>query len=229
VPAEFRFVVKAPELCTVARFPEHPRYGAQRGQANPRFLDPGWVTDAFLGPLLEGLGSRDDAIVFQFPPQSPSVAGGPLRFARRLGAFLSRLPEGPIYATEIRTREWLTRDYARATVDAGACHCVTVHPRMPGVTDQAHRASVEDGPALVVRWMLGGGQQYDAARARYEPFDRLVDPDESTRREIARSVARLVRSGKPVYVTVNNKAEGSAPRSVFELSRMIVGELEGNT
>ncbi|HSU81850.1 MAG TPA: DUF72 domain-containing protein, partial [Thermoanaerobaculia bacterium] len=40
VPEDFLFLVKAHEACTLARFPDHARYGAQRGQENPLFLDP---------------------------------------------------------------------------------------------------------------------------------------------------------------------------------------------
>ncbi|MGH7789442.1 MAG: DUF72 domain-containing protein, partial [Candidatus Binatia bacterium] len=56
VPEDFRFLVKAPELCTLARFPHHERYGAQRGERNPRWLDAGFASDMLCGPLREGLG-----------------------------------------------------------------------------------------------------------------------------------------------------------------------------
>lgn len=35
VPERFRFLVKAHEALTLARYPQHARYGAQRGQPNP--------------------------------------------------------------------------------------------------------------------------------------------------------------------------------------------------
>jgi len=41
----FQFLVKAYEACTVARWPEHERYGIHRGQTNPLFLDPAYAAE----------------------------------------------------------------------------------------------------------------------------------------------------------------------------------------
>src|SRR5262245_15560952 len=45
VPDDFRFVVKAHEGCTVARFPMHARYGKERGRRSPRYLDASYTED----------------------------------------------------------------------------------------------------------------------------------------------------------------------------------------
>jgi uncharacterized protein YecE (DUF72 family) len=220
VPEGARFVVKAPELLTLARFPSHARYGARAGQPNPSFLDPELATRAFVAPARRGLGERLGALVFQFPPQAAhSSSREP--FEARLCEFLRALPRGPLYAVEIRTRDWLSPRYAAALQAAGACHCLTVHPAMPGLRQQADVVGLESSPALVARWMLGGGRTYEAARARYAPFDRIVDPDPRTRSALAELCVAFARSGRPALVTINNKAEGSAPLSVFELARAI--------
>ena len=217
VPEGFRFLVKAPEACTLARFPERERYGPAAGGPNPRFLDPEFAARFFVKPALMGLGGRAGPLVFQFPPQ----AGDASRFAGRLGEFLAALPRGPLYAVEIRNRAWLTPEYARALRAAGACHCLNVHPSMPSLDEQARVTGARDAPALAVRWMLGGRQRYERARARYAPFDRLVDPDPGARGRIAELCAEFAASGRPAFVSVNNKAEGSAPLSVFALARRI--------
>src|SRR5690349_13542655 len=69
VPSTFRFLAKAHDHCTLAVFPNHARYGAQRGQPNPRFLDAGYARDLVVAPFLEGLGTRGGPLVFQFAPQ----------------------------------------------------------------------------------------------------------------------------------------------------------------
>jgi uncharacterized protein YecE (DUF72 family) len=144
-----------------------------------------------------------------------------LRFAERLEAFLAGLPRGPLYAVELRTRAFLTPQYADALARTGAVHCLNVHPSMPSLAEQWARIAIEDGRALVVRWMLGAGMKYEEARDRYAPFNRLVDEDAETRGEIAeRSIAVAMRD-IPVYVVANNKAEGSAPLTLFALAREI--------
>jgi uncharacterized protein YecE (DUF72 family) len=222
VPATFRFVVKALESATIAVFPRHARHGAQAGQPNPRFLDPEPVTAELLHPLIDGLGAVLGPIVFQLPPQPPDRLGGPARFAMRLRAFLRNLPAGPAYAVEVRTRELVGPDLARALADTGAVPCLTGHPAMPPITVQAEAFAAASAGPLVVRWMLGPGQEYDAARARYAPFDRIVDADPAARTAIVGVVRSALGAGRHAYVVVNNKAEGSAPASIALLARALV-------
>lgn len=221
VPADFRFVVKAHEWLTVSRFPSHPRYGALRGQENPHFLDARHAIDNVVAPYLEGLKEKGGALVFQFAPQRIEALGGVEGFAERLHGFLRTLPQGPLYAVEVRNPDLMSDAYAAALRDTGAAHVVSAWAQMPGVAEQARRVPVLEGPALVGRWMLppGGGLDYEEARERFAPFDRLQDEDPVTRRDYAALSAAFAARGKPSYVIVNNKAEGSAPLSVFALAK----------
>ncbi len=72
-----------------------------------------------------------------------------------------------------------------------------------------------------MRWSLHGGFKYEQAKAKYDPFDRLVDEDPATRVALAELIARYAIAGQPVLVAVNNKAEGSAPLTCVELARGI--------
>jgi hypothetical protein len=76
-------------------------------------------------------------------------------------------------------------------------------------------------PVLLVRWLLGHGLGYEEARSVYEPFDRLAAPDAASRHEIAGLVAACLAAGGEAFVIVNNKAEGSAPRSIPPLAESI--------
>ena len=69
--------------------------------------------------------------------------------------------------------------------------------------------------------MLHAGFGYEAAKARYEPFDRLVDPDPAQRSAIAELVLTALQQSRAMTVVVNNKAEGSSPRSVQLLAQAI--------
>lgn len=217
VSDDFRFLTKAHDVCTIARFPDHPRYGDQRGRRNPLFLDPGYATDHVIAPFVEGLGAKAGPLLFQFSPQPLERLGGPRQFADWLYGFLSRLPKGPLYAIEVRNAALLTQRYRQALADLGVCHCINLLGRMPPPAVQWAYVDELRSPALVVRWMLTRGLGYGEARAKYHPFDAIVDPDPAA----VQAIARLVRmcSEKPAYVIVNNKAEGSAPLSVERLAR----------
>lgn len=221
VPADFRFLVKAHEMCTWQRIPHHPRYGALRGQNNERFLHAGYAAAEVVGPCIDGLGDKLGVLLFQFAPQPIGGFGDPAAFAARLHEFLRQLPRGPLYAVELRNPELLTERYAAALRDAGATHCLNVHPTMASVRTQATLTLSASSPAVVIRWMLRSGLRYEEAKARYAPFDRLVDQDPRARDAIADLCRRAVQRGRAAYVIINNKAEGSAPLSAFQLAAAI--------
>lgn len=221
VPEDFRFLVKASQLCTFPALRDGPGRGGAR--ENPRYLDPAFARDAVVAPAVEGLGDRLGALLFQFPPLPRSETRDPPRFAARLSSFLQALPRGPRYAVEIRNAGLLHAGHAAALTGAGVAYAFTVHPSMPSLEVQAAVAPLERQPLLVVRWMLGHGRGYEEARDLYAPFDRLAAPDPASRASVAELVARAVRAGQEGLVIVNNKAEGSSPLSIVELARAVAG------
>jgi hypothetical protein len=95
---------------------------------------------------------------------------------------------------------------------------------MPEVERQAAALKALDGDRpgpLVVRWNLHRGFLYQAAKQRYEPFDRLVDEDGETRQVLARMAADACKAKQKVWIAANNKAEGSAPLSLLKLAEEI--------
>jgi len=224
VPDGFRFLAKAHEALTLARFPRHRRYGDRRGRDNPLWLDAAYATEHVVQPFVEGLGAKAGVLLFQLSPQDEDALGGRHGFPELLHRFLTALPPGPCYAVELRNHKLLTPAYAAALRDANALHCVSVHPRMPDVRTQARQVGALEAPGLVVRWMLTPRMSYEVAKKYYHPFDTLVDPDPIAREGIAGLVRAMSERGRPSLVIVNNKAEGCAPRSIEMLARAIVGE-----
>lgn len=225
VPEHFRFIVKAPMTITDATV------RAERGEPvslNPCFLNAQMAIDEFVTPCLEGLGAKAGALVFQLSPLPDQMLAQPAVFIERLAEFLAALPtlpEGTSYAIEIRDASLLTPRFIRTLKAAGVRYCVGIHARMPDPLRQAAALALLDGePAgpLIVRWSLHGGFKYEQAKAKYEPFNQLVDQDPGTRAALAELAARYALAGQPVVIAVNNKAEGSAPLSCVELAREII-------
>jgi len=77
------------------------------------------------------------------------------------------------------------------------------------------------GP-LIVRWNLRAGYSYEEAKARFTPFDRLIDEDSATRESIARLCTATLAAGHECTVIANNKAEGSAPLTLIKLAQAII-------
>ena len=225
VPDHFSFVVKAPALVCDAVM----RDEEGRGRVpNPHFLDAAIAAREFVVPCLEGLGTKAGPLVFQVSPLPRGLVEDAVSLVDRLAVFFAALPrelgrQRPLYALELRNAELLTPRLMKMLAAAGVRYCVGLHDRMPEVERQVTALKVLDrspGP-LVVRWNLHRGFRYQAAKQRYEPFDRLVDEDSETRLVLARMAADAFRAGQKVWITANNKAEGSAPLSLLKLAQEI--------
>jgi uncharacterized protein YecE (DUF72 family) len=230
VPDGFSFVVKAPALVCDAVMRDEDGRGKV---ANPHFLDPAIAAREFVVPCLEGLGNKAGPLVFQVSPLPRGLVEEAAMTIERLATFFAALPKElggrrPIYALELRNAELLTPRLMRMLLGEGVRYCVGLHDRMPEVERQAVALKVLDGETpgdLVVRWNLHRGFLYQAAKQRYDPFDRLVDEDIETRRILARLAAEAFRAKRRVWITANNKAEGSAPLSLLKLAEEIAQAL----
>ena len=222
VPEGFRFVVKAPAAVTdpVVRKPG----SGEAARDNPTFLDAATAAAAFVQPALAGLGPKAGPLVFQFPPLGRRLLADVPRLAARLAAFVAVLPRGPVYAVEVRDPELVTTSFSEALADAGAVPCLAVHARMPPVEEQAEAFGLDPrrvAKPLVARWNLHAGKGYEEAKADYFPFDRLVEQDLPSRTALARLARAAAAADRDAFITINNKAEGSAPRSVALLAAAI--------
>lgn len=211
VPRDFRFLVKA--------------HGDLTSLGSARFLDAAYASQAVIGPAVEGLGGTLGVLLLQFPPLRFSATQA-REFPARLAGFLAALPREVPYAVEIRNEALLTPAYVAALGEHGATHCYNVHPSMPDVLTQraATGSALDRNGTVAVRWMLRPDQQYESARAAWAPFNVLVAPDLTSRTQIAELLRILAVSAPPVIVIANNKAEGSAPRTLSELARLVAAQ-----
>ena len=99
-----------------------------------------------------------------------------------------------------------------------------LHAKMPSIGEQLPILRALWPGSLVCRWNLNplhGAYGYEDAQQAYSPYDRMIDPDVGTPATLAKVIAGTAKAGQNVYVTLSNKAEGSAPLSVIELAKAI--------
>jgi uncharacterized protein YecE (DUF72 family) len=227
VPADFRFVVKAPGLIADAQI----RDEEGRGQLiNPNFLNAEFARTHFVEPALEGLGNKLGVLVFQLSPLPFAWLSRMDDLIERLHTMLRTMPDlravapDAVMAIEVRDAQWLTPRFTDVLRDTGATYCMGLHAKMPRIAEQLPvLRALWPGP-LVCRWNLNplhGAFGYEDARRQYEPYDKLVDPDIETRGALAKVIAGTVGAGQNAYVTLSNKAEGSSPHSVVALARAV--------
>lgn len=219
VSTDFRFLLKAHAALMLPKSARRPVY--LEGVPDV-FLDVDHAIRHVIDPARRALGETLGVVLFQFSPLGSRVLGYRRELLQRLHDFLRALPVGVNYAIEWRDPEMLGADYQQMLRAAGAVHGYAQHPRMPSVDAQGEssteQASSTSGP-LVLRWLLAPGRSYEAAKAAYAPFDQLIDPDPTARQHIVGLARRALAAGRDVTIIVNNKAEGSAPKSIIELAR----------
>jgi uncharacterized protein YecE (DUF72 family) len=235
----FRFVVKAPALVTDAVLRDAGR-GAPTVE-NPAFLDPATALQACGRPLADGLGPMLGVLVLQLSPLPARwlrEGGSPARphqnphqhphqrLLQRLGTVLAvlrdALPATAVLAVELRDAELVSPALADLLREHGARYALGLHDRMPPIDGQLPMLRALWPGDLVCRWNLQRGQRYAEARDAWAPFDRLRAPDPATRGTLARVVRATLDAGHRAFVTINNKAEGSAPASVRELATCLL-------
>jgi len=226
VPDDFRFVVKAPaEVCDATQ--RDPRTGAPVAP-NPAFLDPGLAVTACARPAAAGLRDKLGVLVFQLSPLPSHWLAAEPAFHEQLAAVWRAIrPELPLHtvlALELRDASLLTPALAQHLREHGVRSCLGLHDRLPAIDEQLPLQRAQWPGDLVCRWSLQRGQRYAQARARWAPFDRLQAPDVATRATLARVAAATLNAGRTAFITINNKAEGSAPLSVLELALALLAQ-----
>lgn len=218
VPDGFRFLVKAPMVIVSS----YVRSDQGVFSDSPYFLDVEHTINEFIAPATAGLGAKTGPLVFQFPPQGRHHTRNVDAWINRLYRFLKALPPGFLYAVEIRDAELLTDRFLMCLNTTGVRLCVASHANMPSPAEQIEKMNrVMDAGAFIARWSLHSGFKYADAKARYFPFNRLVDEDFDSRTSLAAACLRAVEANHPAFVIVNNKAEGSAPLSIEKLAAHI--------
>lgn len=227
VPNNFRFVFKVWERLTCPRFPEHPRYGPVRGQVNKDFLSKEIFEGEFLHVLQKSeIKSKIGALVFQFPWIDPELLSA-TEFYDRLGNFLHALPEQFRYATEIRNKEFLQKEYFGALARINLTHCFNHWTGMPPLHDQMKAAADAGGLAgnfFVSRVLTPRAVSYEQAVRLFQPYQELKRPNPEMRKDITTLVRRAITRGNEAFIIVNNRAEGCAPKTIEAIQEMLADD-----
>ncbi len=223
LPPGFPCCAKVPALYAS---PVLPGSGHEAGaQPNPDFLSPAGFIDDVLAPFATRFAQHTGPFVLEIPPVPPSARLDPEAFADRLGRFLDALPPACPISVELRDQRLLTAAYASVLKQYGAAHVLNYWSAMPRPADQAALVDVAAAPFAVIRLLLRPGTRYEARRDAFRPFNRIVEPDEPLRRDVTRLVRDAAGRTQPVYVLVNNKAEGSAPLTIRAIAEQLVADL----
>lgn len=214
LPPGFRAVMKVWSEVTSA-------VDAKTREPNPSYLSAAVLEDHVLGPVRDAFLEHAGPLVLELMPLRGRELPAPRAFAERLDAFFGELPKGFDFAVELRNRELFTHAYLDVLERHGVGHVLNFWERMPDVGSQLDVPGVLSAPFVVCRLLIPPGQRYDDRKRNLEPFDRIVDPQEKMRADVARLAEACEVLGKVLLVIVNNKAEGSSPLTVRALAERL--------
>ena len=190
------------------------------GEPNPHFLDADLFLQEMYGPYQEHFRGHAGPFVFEFQTIARRDGIGAQEFADRLDRFFSRLPPEGQYAVEIRNDEFLAPPYLAVLREHRVAHVLNSWTRMPPIGEQLDRPGAITAPFLVVRALLRPGRTYQEAVDKFQPYDRVREPNPRLRDDLVRVIERAVNLRIPAYVIVNNRAEGSAPLTIAAVMQL---------
>lgn len=223
VPGNFQFGFKAPEIITAPEFPNHERYGAQRGKPNETFLNADLIRANFLDRL-EPHRAQVGYIAFQFPQFHRATPASLKNFTERLDTFFRRLPGSFRYGVEIRNKELLGTDYFDCLRRHRVAHVFNSWTRMPPIGEQLDLEGSFTADHVIARVLLKPGRSYEEAVKLFQPYDQVRDPYPQGYKDVARLV-RTAGEKTPktrTFIAVNNRFVGNAVVAISE----ILDELE---
>jgi uncharacterized protein YecE (DUF72 family) len=213
-PETFRWGFKVPEQITVPVWPVHPRYGALAGRPNPDFLNAPMFVGSLLGAL-EPYRERIGVLIFEFGTQRVMRLA---QFVRALDGFLARLPQGWRYAVEIRTPEFLARDYFACLQTHGVTHVYNAWARMPEIREQMELGGSQTAEAIVARALLRRGRPYAEAVEEFAPYKRVQEVNQPVRDALRKLIDVARVDERPAFIFINNRLEGNSPGTIAAIA-----------
>ena len=220
LPGRFECVSKVWDRITVHTFAK-ARDKKKAGEVNPDFLNPELFTEAVLGPCREHFEGHTGPFVFEFQTIAKKDKIGPGDFARKLDDFFGKIPRGPRYAVEARNAEFLTPAYFAVLREHDVAHVFNSWTRMPSIGMQLDLKGAVPASFLVARVLLRPGRYYAEAVDAFAPYTKIKDPNPELRNDIVKLVRTAEKLRIPAYILVNNRAEGSAPKTIAAVAALL--------
>jgi uncharacterized protein YecE (DUF72 family) len=222
LPPDFRAMAKMwSEIVTYV-----PKHGSLAGKVNPNFLSAD-VAAQVVAPYRGAFRPHTGPFTLEIPPV-PDGALPTRAFLGKLERFLERLPTDFRYAVELRNRAYFTPRYLAILRAHRVAHVFNFWTGMPELRVQLAAPGSITTDFVVSRLLLPPFTRYGERKVEYAPFNRIGRAEPGMREDVLELVRQATEAGSlPVYVVVNNKAEGCAPLTVRALEEALVARLRG--
>jgi uncharacterized protein YecE (DUF72 family) len=192
-PENFTFSVKVPQVIT------HEKVLSGCDPELKQFVDTVGILGNKLGPM-----------VLQFPFFDKGTFKSQTDFLDRLIPFLKKLPQGHMFAVEIRNREWLDAQFAGVLRDFRVALVLQDQSRMPLPSELSKKFDSITTDWTYIRW-LGDRKRIERITTTW---NKTVIDRTNEINSWADICYQTVRRGVKVFGYANNHFGGHAPETI---------------
>lgn len=215
VPDGFLFSIKVPNSITLTH---HYR----KGKSDPLIANPHFLSvDLMLRFLesIEPLVKKTGPLNFQFEYLNKQKISGQSEFLDRFGRFAGELPSGFTYCLETRNPNFLNDRYFDFLAEKGLYHVFLHGYYMPPIFEVYRQFGHQVKGKTVIR--LHGPDRKEIEAQVGEDWIRIVIPRDGELQQLAGMLDDLRTRQVETFLFVNNHFEGSAPRTIARIERLL--------
>ncbi len=208
VPDGFMFGIKVPNSITLTH--HYKKKKSDTLVANPHFLSTE-LLERFLESITP-LHSKLGPLMSQFEYLNKQKMRDQSEFLDRFGEFVSNLPNGLLYAVEIRNPNYFNERYFEFLKSLDLSHVFLQGYYMPPIFEVCKKYKDLLGENVVIR--LHGPDRKEIEESSGKMWGEIVEPKDD---DVGRLAGMLSELEANVYLYVNNHFEGSAPRTIEKI------------
>lgn len=215
VPKDFTFSIKVPNSITLTHHYNKDKKAPL--QPNPYFLSVE-LFQRFLDSI-EPLAGHIGPLIFQFEYLNKKKMVNKESFFEQVHAFAEKLPEGFDYCLESRNPNYLGTDYFDFLSACGLHHVFLHGYYMEPVFDlyEKYRQQIQD--VTIIR--LHGPDRENIEKQTGNKWHQIVSARDNDLKSLTGMLNDLRNRDIRTFVFVNNHFEGSAPRTISRITRLL--------
>jgi len=215
VPKDFTFCIKVPNSITLTHYYNRDKKAPLL--PNPHFLST-TLFQEFIDTL-RPLSGHIGPLIFQFEYLNKKKMINKETFFDRIHAFSQKLPGGFEYCLEVRNPNYLGNEYFHMLSAINFSHVFLHGYYMDSIFNLYKRYSEQLHNLTIIR--LHGPHRQEMEKQTQNKWNNIVSPRDDDLLKLKIMLEDLAQRAIRAFVFVNNHFEGSAPRTISKINRLM--------
>ncbi|NOR14477.1 MAG: DUF72 domain-containing protein [Candidatus Aminicenantes bacterium] len=200
---------------------------------NPSYLNPEIFLRGFYEPAHRILDDHLCGLIFEQAYQRKDEKSTSEMLARDLDVFFRKIPRDRRYHMEIRTERLLAEPVFAVLKKHGVGLVLSQWTWLPSLRTQFQKSGImlSGDDSLAIRLVTPRGKTYDETYAAAHPFDVMVEGmlHPSVVEETVEIIRGVVQRGSRLYLFINNRAGGNAPKIAQNIAQRLTNDSHSNS